>query len=260
MFWDVRCTTTVTIHKHLAGGHSSKLVKCFLEYLHYLRLSRIGSTHELAVPSCHTLSSVTHPSGIYWVDPDGGSHTNALQAYCEMETDGGGWTLVWSYTFTDYENFWTWPNAVTPRPRWPNTASDSDVPVSTTPPLNETDYNAMDFSLWKQFGRQILIKSNINNWIVCLPNTGSLVEWQGGSVVCNLVMRVNSICPDGPPPSVFIPENWCGPSFNGGHGGSEYYYFDGCTGKNSPTHDPCGEHKDNALKNVKEPHGNIYVR
>ena len=177
-----------------------------------------------------------------------------------METDGGGWTLVWSYTFIDYDNFWTWPNAVTPRPAWPNTTSDSNVPVSTTPPLNETDYNAMEFSLWKQFGKEILIKSNINNWIGCLPNTGSLVEWKSGSVVCSIVMRVSNKCPDGAPPSVFVPENWCGPSFNGGHGDFVYYYFDGCTERDYPTHDPCGEHKDNALKNVAKPHGNIFVR
>ena len=38
----------------------------------------------------------------------------------------------------------------------------------------------MNFSLWKQIGRQILIKSNINNWLVCHPGPGSLVF--GGKV------------------------------------------------------------------------------
>ena len=131
----------------------------------------------MAVPSCNTLSSALHPSGMYWVDVDGGSHANAFKVYCEMDTDGGGWTLAWSYTFTDYGNFANTSNELTPRPDWSATA-DVDVLVSTTPPSHDTDYNAVKFSLWKQLGSEFLVKSNINNWLVCVPGTGSFVEWQ----------------------------------------------------------------------------------
>ncbi len=40
----------------------------------------------------------------------------ASPLYCDMVTEDGGWTLVWSYGFTNYGSFDTGSNAVEPIP------------------------------------------------------------------------------------------------------------------------------------------------
>ena len=127
--------------------------------------------------------------------------------------------------------------------------------------LAEHDYNAFEFSLWKRFGTEIFIKSNINNWLVCSPNGGSFVDWRRGSVDCKIVNHITDAeCQDGSPPTRFQPGMpLCGPFFDRGHW-AFYYYFDGCPGNGFPAHDPCGQTQDNGLKNVKNPHGNVFVR
>ena len=109
-----------------------------------------GTTQSSAVSSCQALRSqpLWSPSGVYWIDPDGGSQDNAFKVYCDMETDGGGWTLVWSYTSTNYLNFKSHLNAVTPEPNWQilNASHQIESRISTTPRLSETDYNAMNLA------------------------------------------------------------------------------------------------------------------
>ena len=151
-----------------------------------------------------------------------------------METHGGCWTLVYSYTFTNYNSFTSASNAVTLRPTWP--ASYANVPISTTPPLSESSLGAVDWNLWKNIGKELMVKSNINDWIVCQPNGGSLVTKTQGSMSCQNIKNVATACTGVVPYRVFWYSR--GPTL---YASSFYYYFDGHTGGNYPTHDPCGK-------------------
>ena len=205
--------------------------------------------------NCHALKLKVPSvqSGVYWIDPDGGPHGNAFQAYCDQQTNGGGWILVWSYTFTDYSSFNSGANAVTPRPTW--TASAANIRVSTTVPLSETHYEAMNFALWRTIGKEFLIKSNINNWIACKEGTGSIVQQKAGSITCKLVKQVSKQCAGVVPNSLVLYTD--GPYLKSS---SLYYHFGSSTSESWPTHDPCGTNKPNQLKGVANPHGNIFVR
>ena len=170
-----------------------------------------------------------------------------------MKTHGGGWTLVYSYTFTNYKGFAFASNAVTPRPNWP--ASSANVPISTTPPLSESSHGAVEWNVWKDIGKEFMIKSNINDWIVCKPNGGSIVTEKKGRLSCENIKNVATSC------SGVVPKHiiWrpFGPCLYKKY---HYYCFDGDRSRTWPVHDPCSRDSKSHNKRVSNPGGQIYLR
>ena len=53
---------------------------------------------------------------------------------------------------------------------------------------------AVDWNVWKDIGKEFMVKSNINDWIVCQPIDGSMVTNGSGSIVCQNVKNVATTC------------------------------------------------------------------
>lgn len=66
-----------------------------------------GKSSELAAKSCLDILSRNQglANGLYWLSQDG-TDESSFQVYCDMETDGGGWTLIAAQFESDQLTDW----------------------------------------------------------------------------------------------------------------------------------------------------------
>ena len=184
--------------------------------------------------SCMDVDQGQH-SGTFWIDMADGSTGNLVLVWCDMLTDGGGWTLVYSYGFTLPDSFNNSANAVTPLADW-TVSEPTHGDVSTDIPITENHSGALSYPLWRAFGETILVKSNLNHWLKCTPRGGSFTMNTAGFMHCIHVHYVGNVCVGVLAPATFRFQA-CGPSIAFSR---LTYYWDGCTHRHYPTHDVCG--------------------
>ncbi|MFO0885667.1 MAG: fibrinogen-like YCDxxxxGGGW domain-containing protein [Pirellulales bacterium] len=109
-----------------AAAVKSRNRKLLFEGLEERRVLTIGATQAEAAYSAQAILNANPgaPSGVYWIDPNGGSTSDAFLAYADMTTSGGGWTQVLRVdgnqtTFTYDSVLWT--NSATLNPNAPGT-------------------------------------------------------------------------------------------------------------------------------------------
>ena len=81
-------------------------------------------------------------------------------------------------------------NFLSPSPDWSYKPTNPNFPISKSSPLSEDELGSMEYELWKEIGDNFMIKSTVNNWLVCSPDGGSLVNMVNGGISCNVTKVV----------------------------------------------------------------------
>eukprot|EP00795_Rhopilema_esculentum_P017236 gene17236-8793_t len=236
-----------------------------------IRQTKLGRTKDFPARSCKDLRRQSEGllnSGRYWLSPkDDGL---PFVGYCDMDTEHGGWTLAYSYTFTNFQKFRGSDNTITPVPSWSKTTKprDHSITVSTKAPQELHDYGAIDYSYWQFLGKEMLIKSNINDWLICKSKTNATIfepvdkrqRYVYYPVNCRNIKDVTVKCDQNAPDTLVWTE--FGLSlivFKRRFLRGTFYSWD--TERTGwPVHDPCASTRQKHNKVVSQPFGAIFIR
>lgn len=156
-------------------------------------------------PSCRAYKTVTpsNPSGIYTLDPDAGGTIQPFDAYCDMESDLGGWTLISRFANQDTANWmkdtgewWYWrtleAGATTSRDTNADMLSQAFWTVRATEIRISRSDNPTDEGLLVTNGFCLPI-TNFRDFITSFGNFQNGAVWGNNSVAgtCAAVMGNN---------------------------------------------------------------------
>ena len=128
-------------------------------------VKQLGTSSNCPARSCSALLAAApgSASGAYWIQPG----TEIYQVYCDMETEGGGWTLAMKAAGTTFDYLsahWT---------------TDSTLQVAS---VDESEVAAKFASFNELEASQVLLKSESGNFTrLSLPNTQTLLSLFQGS-------------------------------------------------------------------------------